>query len=385
MVQFARPDADQAVNSWTVTPLWSKVDEGSDGGDTIASDAVGNNINTSNGDLRLSDVTDPAVSTGHIIRARWASSSVRDIVPHCELWEGVPDTGTLRAALVGATLLDATEVTDTFTLTGTESDSITDYTDLYIRLWGRGTGGGPDRALVVEFCELEVPDSLTSGAGDHALILLAQGGTALETIPSVGAHSLALLAQLGTAEHEVIGTGNHALQSLAQSGNALLTISATGAHALQLLAQVSTALETIPSTGAHALALLAQSGSALLTITAIGAHALALLAQAGTALHIQSLTSTGAHALTLLAQSGFALLTITSTGNHALALLVQSGTALLTIPSSGAHAFILLAQIGTGSVQTGSFGVGRPILTGDPIDEILTGDPHTVTLIGDPV
>ncbi len=159
MAQFARPDADTAANSWVVAPLWSKVDEGSDGGDTISSDAVGNNTNTSNGDLRLSDVTDPEVATGHIIRARWASSAANDMTPHCELWEGVPDTGTLRAALVGAELLDTTELTHTLTLSAGEADSITDYTDLYIRLWGRGTGGGPARSLVVEFCELEVPDA----------------------------------------------------------------------------------------------------------------------------------------------------------------------------------------------------------------------------------
>jgi len=158
MAQFARPDADQATGSWTTTPLWSKVDEGSDGGDTITSDAVGNGVATTNADLRLSDVTDPAVSTGHIIRSRWASSSTRDITPTCELWLGIPGSGTLIATLTGATLLDTTEVTDTHTLTGTEADNITDYTDLFLRLVGTGSGGGPSRSLVVEFCELEVPD-----------------------------------------------------------------------------------------------------------------------------------------------------------------------------------------------------------------------------------
>jgi len=159
MAQFARPDADQAAGSWTTTPLWSKVDEGSDGGDTISSDAVGSGSATTNADLRLSDVTDPVLSTGHIIRARWASSSTRDITPTCELWLGIPGTGTLIATLTGATLLDTTEVTDTYTLTGTEADNITDYTDLYLRLVGTGSGGGPGRSLVVEFCELEVPDA----------------------------------------------------------------------------------------------------------------------------------------------------------------------------------------------------------------------------------
>ena len=180
MVQFARPDADQAANSWTSTPLWSKVDEGSDGGDTIASDAVGNNTNTTNADLRLTDVNDPLVATGHVIRARWASSDTDDMTPHGELWEGVPDVGTQRASLDGAELVDATEQTVTYTLSAGEANSITNYTDLYLRLWGRGTGGGQDRSLVVEFCELEVPEppgrimsSLAGGGG-----LAGSGGIA---------------------------------------------------------------------------------------------------------------------------------------------------------------------------------------------------------------
>ena len=173
MAQFARPDADQAANSWTVTPLWSKVDEGSDGGDTIASDAVGNNTNTTNADLRCTDVTDPVSDSGHIIRARWASSDTDDMTPHCELWEGVPDVGTLRAALVGPEIVDTTEQTDTYTLSAGEADSITNYADLYLRLWGRGTGGGPGRSLVVEFCELEVPDAPPSG---RVMSSLAGGG-----------------------------------------------------------------------------------------------------------------------------------------------------------------------------------------------------------------
>ncbi len=184
MVQFARPDADQAAGSWTSTPLWSKVDEGLDGGDTIASDAVGNNTNTTFADLRLSDVTDPVSATGHVIRVRWASSASSDMTPHGELWQGVPDVGTLRAALVGAELVDTTELTHTLTLSAGEANSITDYTDLYLRLWGRGTGGGAGRSLVVEFCELEVPEPpgrvMSSLAGSGGLAgkggIAGQGG-----------------------------------------------------------------------------------------------------------------------------------------------------------------------------------------------------------------
>lgn len=169
MAQFARPDADQAAGSWTTTPLWSKVDEGSDGGDTIASEVVSNSVATTLADLRLSDVTDPVSSADHIIRARWASSSTRDITPFCELWLGTPGSGTLIATLAPAVLGDATEITDTYTLTGTEADNITDYTDLYLRLRGTGFGGGPSRSLVVEFCELETPDASSGTTFEQAV------------------------------------------------------------------------------------------------------------------------------------------------------------------------------------------------------------------------
>ena len=182
MAQFAVPDADQAANSWTTTPLWSKVDEGTTGDDVlITSDAVANNTNTTNADLRLSNVTDPAVSTGHIIRARWLrdQSAARTMAGHCELWQGVPDTGSLIASLDIDPDVGTTEVEDTYTLSGAEADNITDYDDLYMRLWGRGTAGGPSRILSVEFCELETPDAPSGTTFFETLAVTAVGVAAV--------------------------------------------------------------------------------------------------------------------------------------------------------------------------------------------------------------
>ncbi len=163
MAQFVRPIADIDGGSWSTTPFWSKIDEDIGGGGddvVVTSEVVGNNTNTSDLDLEGTNtgIDDPAVSTGHILRVLWASSSVRDIIGHFELWQGVPDVGTLIAEAT-VSILDATEVTTTHTLTGTEADNITDYNDLHFALWGRGLGGGPDRALVVDAAELEIPDA----------------------------------------------------------------------------------------------------------------------------------------------------------------------------------------------------------------------------------
>ncbi len=166
MVQFVRPIADTAAGSWATTPFFSKIDEDIGGGGddvTVASEAVANNTDTTFLDLEgtNSGLTDPSSSINHILRVLWASSSTRDITAHLELWQGIPDTGTLIADnTIG--LLDATEVQTNYTLTGTEADNITDYNDLYFRLRGRGLGGGPDRSLVVDAIELEVPTGGTA-------------------------------------------------------------------------------------------------------------------------------------------------------------------------------------------------------------------------------
>lgn len=161
MAQFARPDADQATGGWATTPLWSKVNEGATGDDVVITSA--NNTSPDNADLRLSDVTDPSVSTGHIIQAAWnkdaSGGHVIDAVT--ELWQGIPDTGSLIATL-SVTGIGATEQTDTYTLNGTETDNITDYTDLYLRVSRQGDKGGPGgnrRSLVADFVELKVPNA----------------------------------------------------------------------------------------------------------------------------------------------------------------------------------------------------------------------------------
>lgn len=162
MAQFLRPTGDQATGSWSSTPLWSKVDEGvaSEDNVTIASD---DNTSPDDADFSCNSLSDPNVGTGHILRARWNKSAAggHSVTAVLELWEGVPGTGNLRATL-SVTDISETEATDSYTLSGAEADSISDYTNLYLRVSRQGdTGGNPAtrRALVVEAVELEVPDA----------------------------------------------------------------------------------------------------------------------------------------------------------------------------------------------------------------------------------
>ena len=126
MAQFLRPTGDQATGSWTTTPLWSKVEEGvaSDDGTLIS---LGSGNANDNADFSCNtDLTDPVSSSGHWLRADWdKASGARTLNAQLELWQGVPDTGSLVATL---TTVDPAGDTDyQYELSGTETDNITDY------------------------------------------------------------------------------------------------------------------------------------------------------------------------------------------------------------------------------------------------------------------
>lgn len=158
MAQFGVPTSDQATGSWVTTPLWSKVDEGVAGDDgTVITLASGNANN--NADFKItSSLQDPVSATGHILRVDWGKTTgARTINLFLELWEGVPGTGTLRATL---STTDPVSNTDyAYTLSAAEANSISDYTNLYLRVYYTYTGGGGPSACEVDAVEFEIPDA----------------------------------------------------------------------------------------------------------------------------------------------------------------------------------------------------------------------------------
>lgn len=190
MAQFVRPTSDIAAGLWTTAPLWSKVDEGAPGDDVVITS--GNNSSPDNADFGCNAVTDPEVSTGHVLRAAWNKSAAagHSVNAVLELWQGTPGTGTLIATL-SVTAIGETEVTSTYTLSGTEADSITDYSALTLRLSRQGDTGGAGstrRSLVADFIELEVPD--VSGATADAADGFELGDSATATVTSPGTPKL---------------------------------------------------------------------------------------------------------------------------------------------------------------------------------------------------
>jgi len=151
MAQFERPDSDVAAGAWTTTPLWSKLDE-------TAYDEVDyiqlNNSASSTCEIGLSNVTDPALSTGHTIRLRVKKTGTGTISLNVFLFQGATQKATFTATLT------TSYADQTYTLTAGEADSITDYTDL--RLKFTGVCGASGRYVFVAWAEFEVPDVVTT-------------------------------------------------------------------------------------------------------------------------------------------------------------------------------------------------------------------------------
>lgn len=157
MVQFARPISDlDNTGVWTTTPLWSDIDEGGGGdGTVVVSDTTP--VVTEPFTVDLSTIIDPTLPTGHILRIRWAKNSggAGNQTIRIELRQGYvseASQGTLIAT-DDYSINSTTLRTDATTLSAGEANSITDYTDLQIRVMGVSS----NRALKVDFVELETP------------------------------------------------------------------------------------------------------------------------------------------------------------------------------------------------------------------------------------
>jgi hypothetical protein len=155
--QFGRPSADISAGSYTPTPVWQQLDEGSADDDTSVVDSA-NNPGESDGtgfEVALGSVPDPQSSSGHVVRVRARrNGGARTITLNWRLYQG-------STPIIAAKSLQMTDSyqTSSYTLTGGEADAITDYSDLRVRVWGTTSGGGAGSKLRVTWIELETPDA----------------------------------------------------------------------------------------------------------------------------------------------------------------------------------------------------------------------------------
>jgi hypothetical protein len=128
--QTALPDGDVATGNWTTdtgaTATFAAIDE-STASDADYDQSDLNPVTTDTFRVSLADVSDPAVSTGHVVKYRYgkdvAGGDRMDLV--VRLMQG----GTQIVAWTH-TDVPAGFTTASQTLSGTEADSITDYTNL---------------------------------------------------------------------------------------------------------------------------------------------------------------------------------------------------------------------------------------------------------------
>ncbi len=162
MAQFIRPTSD-ATNGWA-SGGFGDIDETpfSDSDFAYSNDKPATEVL----EVHLGDPTDPAVSTGHIVRYRWAtvdggvlSGSGTAVTQDYVLFQSTTAVTGLTANQ--HTTNSATFSAASFTLSGAEADAITDYTDLRIRCTATGGGGSPTdrRGAAWSFAEMEMPDA----------------------------------------------------------------------------------------------------------------------------------------------------------------------------------------------------------------------------------
>jgi len=140
MPQFGRPSTDTTNQTFTdqaggSTNIYTTIDEVSaDDADYIKSpSAPANKVYVT----KLTSLEDPQISTGHVVSYRYAKSAAggAQIDLTVELRQGYASEasqGTLIKSWSHTNISDAW-ATAAQTLAGAEADSITDYTNLYLR------------------------------------------------------------------------------------------------------------------------------------------------------------------------------------------------------------------------------------------------------------
>jgi hypothetical protein len=158
MAQFARPSADISLGSWTVAPLFSKVNE------TVANDTPfilsDNNTSPDTAEIALSSISLPGAGTVTVrVRSRKSASAGHTIDHVVTLVQGTTTIATQTVANI-----DEVWTTRVFTLSEAERNAVTNWGDVRVRVSRVGTtggAGGTRRSLDVSWIELEAPDATT--------------------------------------------------------------------------------------------------------------------------------------------------------------------------------------------------------------------------------
>ena len=149
--QFGRPNGDLTTGSWSSTEgtFYEAVNETTPNGDT---DYVYSSTDEDILNLNITDLVDPEGNTGHILQfvAKSVGGGGQGESIQIYLFEG-----TTEIATDTETITRGSYETVTYTLSAGEADSITDYSNLSLRLQVKTIGGG--ESLRVSQTEFQVP------------------------------------------------------------------------------------------------------------------------------------------------------------------------------------------------------------------------------------
>ena len=231
MAQLVYPTSD-VTNQWA-SGGFGDIDEGGtpDDGDFANSSDAGDETL----EVHIGDPTDPASSSGHIVH--WRHVLIDGGVLAGSAGSGADITvslvqGTTVIAGSGLLALDAVLAwTDaSFTLSGAEADSITDYPDLRIRFFAEGGGGSPTnrRGVGVSWAEFEVPDAASSTP--QALVATATATSTLTPLSkkvfAVGATATPALVKVLSLKR-ILTAGATGTPSLSKKMSVVFAVTAT--------------------------------------------------------------------------------------------------------------------------------------------------------------
>jgi hypothetical protein len=228
MAQIAHPISDTFRDTQVVdqaggtSSLFATIDEGTASDSDYIKLPFSNGGNTKVLVVRLTSLSDPQSSTGHIVHWRLGENAFSGGHAKIEIRQSYVDEsnkGTLIATTATFNTSGADTFTDgvTYTLSGGEADAITDYTALYARIVFTNDNNFAETRL--SFMDFQTPDALISGSGTLVLTVAFFAGAGVGVESMIGTGSPDLLSLFSGAG---IGIGNRPSQDHHDEGRLVL-------------------------------------------------------------------------------------------------------------------------------------------------------------------